>query len=112
MTLLSGTYSDPSASPYWTVTIQAPTQSPFDGSLEEAEAGPFSWAQQTEAQLTADGVTPTTTVLRWPSYTDDPRGVMGVRVRVGQFATQTDANTEAATLTADGIRAAGRVDRL
>jgi hypothetical protein len=103
VTLLSGTYSDPTASPDWTVTVQAPTQSPFDGSPEEAEAGSFSWAEQTEAQLTADGLVPTATVLRWPHYADDPRGVMGVRVRVGQFDTQADTSAEAATLTADGF---------
>ena len=103
VTLLSGVYSDPSVNPYWTVTIQAPVQSPFGGSLEEAEAGSAAWARQTEAALTSDGFDPTATVLAWPSYADDPRGVMGVRVRVGQFATQAEANTEATTLTADGF---------
>jgi len=44
VTLLSGVYSDPSANPYWTVTIQAPVQSPFGGSVEEAEAGSSAWA--------------------------------------------------------------------
>jgi hypothetical protein len=103
VTLLSGVYSNPKAHPDWTVTIQAPTTSPFDGSAELAEAGTFGWATQTEATLTADGFTPTQTVLRWPRYTDDPRGVMAVRVRVGQFSTQADANALATTLTADGF---------
>jgi len=103
VTLESGSYSDPSAKPYWTVTIQAPAQSPFGGSAEPAEAGSSTWAMQTEASLTADGFDPTATVLAWPGYSDDPRGAMGVRVRVGAFATQADANATAATLTADGF---------
>jgi len=103
VTLLSGVYSDPSAQPYWTVTIQAPVPSPFGGSVEEAEVGSAAWAQQTEASLTAHGFNPVATVLPWPRYADDPRGVMGVRVRVGQFATEAEAATEAATLTADGF---------
>jgi hypothetical protein len=103
VTLLSGVYSNPNAHPDWTVTIQAPTTSPFDGSAELAEAGTVAWATQTEATLTADGFTPTQTVLRWPRYTDDPRGVMAVRVRVGRFSAQADANALASTLTADGF---------
>ncbi|HUA05508.1 MAG TPA: phosphodiester glycosidase family protein [Solirubrobacteraceae bacterium] len=103
VTLLSGVYSDPSANPYWAVTIQAPVPSPFGAGVEEAEAGSPAWAQQTETSLEADGFDPTAIVLPWPNYADDPRGVMGVRVRVGQFATQAEATTEAATLTADGF---------
>ncbi len=103
VTLLSGVYSDPTATPYWTVTIQAPAESPFGGSTEEAEAGSFAWARETEASLTADGFDPSATALPWPRYADDPRGVMGVRVRVGQFATQADANTEAGALTDAGF---------
>ena len=103
VTLLSGVYSDPNAKPFWTVTIQAPVRSPFDGSAEVAEAGSFAWAKGTAESLAADGFQPSATVLLWPLYTDDPRGAMGVRVRVGQFSTQADANTLATTLTADGF---------
>ncbi|HUA49527.1 MAG TPA: phosphodiester glycosidase family protein [Solirubrobacteraceae bacterium] len=103
VTLLSGAYSDPSANPSWTVTIQAPVESPFGGTTEEAEAGSTTWAEQTDMSLRADGFDPTATALPWPHYSDDPRGVMGVRVRVGQFATQAAATAEAATLTADGF---------
>jgi hypothetical protein len=78
----------PDRDPYWTVTIQAPVQSPFGDGAEEAEAGGPAWAQQTEASLKADGFDPTATALPWPNYADDPRGLMGVRVRVGEFATQ------------------------
>jgi hypothetical protein len=103
VTLLSGSFTDVSSHPYWTDTIQAPTASPFDGSAELAEAGSFKWAQQTEATLQADGLQATATVLPWPQYADDPRGAMGVRLRVGDFSTQAAATTEAATLTADGF---------
>jgi len=78
-------------------------ESPFGGGVEEAETGGSAWAQQTEASLRADGFAPTATVLPWPNYGDDPHGVMGVRVRVGEFSTQGKATTEAATLTADGF---------
>jgi hypothetical protein len=101
VTLLSGRYSNPAVHPYWTVTIQAPTA--FAGTSEEAEAGSPSWAHSTESALVAGGFTPSATDLHWPAYTDDPHGLMGVRVRVGDYATQADANTAAAQLKADGF---------
>jgi hypothetical protein len=103
VTLLSGTYTDPLAHPYWTITIQAPTTSPFEGTSEEAEAGGLEWARTTEAALVADGFSPSAAELPWPAYTDDPQGVMGARVRVGQFATEAAAETVASELTADGF---------
>jgi hypothetical protein len=103
VTLLSGKYSDPATHPYWTITIQAPARSPFGGSSEEAEAGSPAWARTTEAALVADGFSPSAAELPWPAYTDDPHGVLGVRVRVGQFATQADATPAASELTADGF---------
>jgi hypothetical protein len=103
VTLLSGSYTDPDSHPYWTVTLQAPTPSPFDGSAEVAEAGSFGWAAATESALRADGFEPSASVLPWPRYADDPRGTMGVRVRVGDFSTQAAATAVASTLTADGF---------
>ena len=103
VTLLSGTYTDPQAQPYWTITIQAPATNPFTGAAEEAEAGSRTWARTTEAALVADGFAPTAAELPWPAYTDDPHGLIGVRVRVGQFATQAAAQTIASELTADGF---------
>jgi Phosphodiester glycosidase len=101
--LLAGMLSDPDVHPAWTVTIQAPTTSPFHGSAEVAEAGSRAWASQTVAALAAKGFIARETILRWPRYVDDPRGFMGVRVRVGEFPTQAAANTQAATLTAGGF---------
>ena len=103
VTLLSGKYTDPAAHPYWTITIQAPARSPFDGTSEVSEAGGLAWARSTEKALIADGFSPSAAELPWPAYTDDPHGVMGVRVRVGQFATQADAGPVASELTADGF---------
>ena len=103
VTLLAGSFTDSASHPDWTVTIQAPTSSPFDGSAELAEAGSLGWAAQTETTLRADGFDPTATVLPWPQYADDPHGVMAVRVRVGDFPTQAAATTEAGMLTADGF---------
>jgi hypothetical protein len=103
VTLLSGKYTDPAAHPYWTITIQAPATSPFDGTSEEAEAGTSAWATSTEAALAADGFSSSAAELPWPAYTGDPHGVMGTRVRVGQFATQAAAGPVASALTADGF---------
>jgi hypothetical protein len=103
VTLLSGTYTDPLVHPYWTITIQAPATNPFNRASEQAEAGGLEWARSTEAALVADGFAPSAAELPWPVYTDDPQGVMGVRVRVGQFATQAAAETIASELTADGF---------
>jgi hypothetical protein len=89
--------------PQWTITIQAPTVSPLDGSADVAEAGSPAWASQTETRLSAEGFAPHATVLPWPDYLGDPRGPMGVRVRVGEFATQDAAKSQAATLTTDGF---------
>ena len=101
--LLTGTFSDPTVHPSWTITVEAPTASPFDGSAEFAEAGSPAWAQTTESALTGDGFAPRADTLPWPRYLDDPHGVLGVRVRVGEFPTQAAATSEAATLTAAGF---------
>jgi hypothetical protein len=103
VTLLSGTYTNPNVHPYWTITIQAPATNPFNGTSEEAEAGTRAWARSTETALVADGFSPSAAELPWPAYTDDPHGLMGVRVRVGQFATETAADTVSSELTADGF---------
>ena len=101
--VLSGTFTDSEIHPSWTITVEAPTASPFDGSQEFAEAGSTAWASTTEAALSAEGFFPRADTLYWPRYVDDPRGVLGVRVRVGAFPTQAAATSEATTLTADGF---------
>ncbi len=101
--LLSGTFADPGVRLHWTVTVQAPTTSPFDGRTEYEEAGSPTWAQQTKSALIAAGFTPRLTTLEWPRYLDDPRGVMGIRVRVGEFDTMAAATSQAGLLTAAGF---------
>ena len=101
--LLSGTFTDPAAHPSWTVTIEAPTRSPFDGTPELAEAGTATWADQTVSALAAKGFTASEDTIPWPRYVDDPHGVLGVRVRVGEFPTQAAAATQASSLTAAGF---------
>ena len=101
--LLSGTFSDPTVHPAWTVTIQAPTRSPFDGSPELAEAGTAAWANETVSALSGKGFTGREDTIRWPRYVDDPRGVLGVRVRVGEFTTQAAAANEASSLSTAGF---------
>ena len=44
--LLSGRYNNASVHPFWTVTVQAPASSPFDGTPELAEAGSAAWAAE------------------------------------------------------------------
>src|SRR6201999_1374103 len=66
--LLSGTFSDPAVHPSWTVTIEAPTQSPFDGTAELAEAGSAASADQTVSALSAKGFTARQDTLSWPRY--------------------------------------------
>ncbi len=103
VTLLTGQFHDPHALLSWTVTVQAPARSPLDGSVEYKEAGDGAWAARTEASLSADGFPARADTLQWPRYLDDPRGVMGVRVRVGQFQTEAAATTDATALTAAGF---------
>ncbi len=64
--VLSATFTDPSVEPQWTVTVEAPTVSPFDGSPEFAEAGSAAWAEQTVARLTSDGFTARSDTVFWP----------------------------------------------
>jgi hypothetical protein len=103
LTLLAGTLHSADTSLHWTVTIEAPTSSPFDGSAEFAEAGGATWAAATEQRLHDDGYAPSAATLRWPRYRDDPRGVMGIRVRVGEFASKAQASAVATRLATQGF---------
>jgi hypothetical protein len=101
--LLSGTFRDPNVSLHWTVTVQAPTPSPLDGSQEYKEVGDPAWARATRAALVVHGFPARATTLGWPAYVDDPRGMMGVRIRVGQYETQAAASNQASALAAAGF---------
>jgi hypothetical protein len=101
--LMVGTLHDVDPSLHWTVTMEAPTTSPFDGSPELAEAGSPAWARDAERRLRSHGYAPTARTLTWPRYADDPRGVLGVRVRVGDFASKAEATAAASRLAAAGF---------
>jgi exopolysaccharide biosynthesis protein len=102
----SGTVTNASAAPSWTVTVQAPATSRLTGAAAWAEVGPVTWADATAAQLRSKGFEPRVDAVDWPSYTDTPHGLMGMRVRVGSYATQGEANTAAKTITAAGFHTA------
>ncbi len=102
----TGTLSRSGAAPSWTVTVQDPAVGRLSGAATATEVGPGSWADATAAQLRDAGFSPREETVRWPGYTDTPHGVMGVRVRVGSYATQADALSAAAAVTAAGFRAA------
>ncbi|MFF3467054.1 phosphodiester glycosidase family protein [Streptomyces sp. NPDC002619] len=99
----SATIDNAAAEPFWTVTVQAPTTGRLSGAATWAAVGPQPWADTTAQQLRAGGFEPRVETVRWPGYADTPRGVMGVRVRIGSYATQADAQAAARAVTAAGF---------
>src|SRR5262249_7250074 len=71
-----------------------------------AELGTSDWAAATASKLQADGYTPMVTTVDWPDYTDVPHGLMGVRVRTGDFPSQAAAQAAATTLKGLGFTTA------
>jgi len=102
--VLTGTLRRADAAPFWTVAVTDPTTSRLTGAATTKEVGTQEWADGTAAQLRAAGYQPRVETVRWPDYADTPHGVMGLRVRVGSYATQAEAQTAAAALTAAGFR--------
>ncbi len=101
----TGTLRRAGAAPSWTVTVQDPGTGRLSGAATWAEVGPANWAEETAAKLRAAGFSPREETVRWPHYTDTPHGTMGVRVRLGSYATQAEAQAAAAPLTAAGFHA-------
>ncbi|WP_405150538.1 phosphodiester glycosidase family protein [Sphaerisporangium sp. NBC_01403] len=102
----TGTLRNPAAAPSWTVTVQAPVKARFTGAQAFATVGTEAWATETADRLRAAGFEPAVTRVPWPDYADTPRGLMGVRVRVGSYPVQAAANDVAARVTAAGFRTA------
>ncbi|SDH14173.1 phosphodiester glycosidase family protein [Nonomuraea jiangxiensis] len=100
----TGTLRNPAATPSWTITVQAEVKARYTGAQAWAAVGPESWASQTADRLRAAGLEPVVTRIPWPDYADTPRGLMGVRVRIGSFPTQDAARSVAARVTAAGLR--------
>lgn len=102
----TGTVTNTAAAPTWTVTVEAPTTSRLTGAAAWAKVGPRSWADATATQLRGKGFRPRVDVIDWPSYNDSPRGPMGLRVRVGSYAAQDEADAAAKAITAAGFHTA------
>lgn len=102
----TGTLTNPSADPRWTVTVQAPVTAAFTGAPAWAEVGDAAWASRTADRLRAAGFPPSLAGIAWPAYADTPHGLMGVRVRVGGYPTQQAAQDAAARVTAAGFHTA------
>lgn len=99
------TIRDAAARPFWTVTVEQPTTSRLTGAATAAEVGPAPWAAATAARLRTAGFAPRVEDVAWPDYADTPHGLMGERVRVGDFATQAMAASQAQAVTAAGFKA-------
>ena len=102
----TGTVQRTDAAPDWTVAVQQPVTARLTGAATGAEVGPRSWADTTAAALRAAGFAPREEDVRWPAYTDTPHGLMGVRVRVGSYPEQAQAQGTADAIAAAGFRTA------
>ncbi|WP_034087619.1 phosphodiester glycosidase family protein [Streptacidiphilus albus] len=91
------------ASPFWTVTLEQPVTSKVTGSAADAEVESGSWVTATASRLASYGYELRVEPVAWPAYSDTPHGLMGYRLRVGEFPTQAAAATAAAAIAADGF---------
>jgi hypothetical protein len=99
------------AAPAWTVSVQVPsvTRLPSndpDAPATWAEVSTRTWADTTARKLAGAAVHARVEQVRWPDYADTPHGLMGYRVRVGEFATQDAARSTLSAVTAAGLHAA------
>ncbi|MFJ3670248.1 phosphodiester glycosidase family protein [Streptomyces sp. NPDC090106] len=99
----SGVIVDASAEPVWTVTVQAPGTGRLSSAATWASVGAKAWADDTAEKLRATGLAPRVETVYWPDYSDTPHGVMGVRVRIGSYAAQADAQSVAQQVGAAGF---------
>lgn len=99
------TMKNAGVAPFWTVTVEQPVTSKITGAPANAEVESRTWAQTTAAQLQAKGFQARVEAVQWAGYADTPHGLMGYRVRIGQFPTQTAAGTELTAVRAAGFTA-------
>ncbi|WP_194895195.1 phosphodiester glycosidase family protein [Catenulispora pinisilvae] len=99
------TFQNQGSAPFWTVTLEQPVTSKVTLGPARAEVESESWARTTAAQLAAHGFAARVEAVRWPGYSDTPRGLMGYRVRVGEFPSSGAAGTELSAITAAGFAA-------
>ncbi|MEV7150265.1 phosphodiester glycosidase family protein [Streptomyces sp. NPDC093084] len=100
----TGVLRDPRAAGTWTVTVQAPAVDRLTGAAAWAPLGERGWAGTTAGRLRAAGFAPRVERVAWDPYADTPRGTMGWQVRVGGYATQAEAVTAGAAVSAAGFR--------
>ncbi|MFI5757404.1 phosphodiester glycosidase family protein [Streptomyces sp. NPDC051569] len=100
----TGVIRNASATPFWTITVQAPAVNRLTGAATWAPLGDRRWADDTARQLRAAGLLPRVEQVRWEKYADTPQGTMGWRVRVGSYAAQADAQGTSQAVTAAGLR--------
>ena len=99
------TMKNAGVTPFWTVTVEQPVTSKITGAPANAEVESHTWAQTTAAQLQAQGFQARVEAVQWAGYADTPHGLMGYRVRIGQFPTQAAAGTELTAVKAAGFTA-------
>ncbi|MFC4494770.1 phosphodiester glycosidase family protein [Streptomyces ovatisporus] len=80
----------------WTTTV----------SVDGAQLLSRSEAQATAGELRAAGFTPRTERVEWPRGSADRHGTLGVRIRVGSYASQEEADARRADLDEAGFDAA------
>ncbi|GAA1017702.1 hypothetical protein Aple_024590 [Acrocarpospora pleiomorpha] len=102
----TGTLRNAAASPSWTVTVRAPVKARFTGARAWAAVGTESWASETADMLRTAGFEPAVRQIPWPDYSDTPGGPMGVRVRIGSYATRNAAKSIASQVTVAGFHPA------
>ncbi|MFE5177762.1 phosphodiester glycosidase family protein [Streptomyces sp. NPDC057651] len=105
----TGVVQHPGVTHSWTVTVQAPGSTRWssndpDAPASWAEVSTRDWADSTAKKLTAAGLRPRVESVQWPAYTDSPHGLMGYRVRVGNFATQSEAKSTSSAVTTAGFQ--------
>jgi exopolysaccharide biosynthesis protein len=99
------TMKNAGVTPFWTVTVEQPVTSKITGGPANAEVESQTWAQATAAQLQAQGFQARVEAVQWAGYADTPHGLMGYRVRIGQFPTQAAAGTELTAVKTAGFTA-------
>ena len=99
------TITNSNSAPFWTVTLEQPVTSKVTHGPADAEIGSASWAQSTATQLAARGFQARIEAVTWPGYSDTAHGLMGYRVRVGEFATQAAAAQQQSAIAAAGFTA-------
>lgn len=99
----TGELEQSAVTPYWTVTVDASATNALTGQPTTAELGTAQWARDTANRLTAAGYPARQDVVDWPEFSDTPRGVEGLRVRTGAYASRPQATAAVSELRSHGF---------